>query len=41
MLTFRSLPTAVDVPIFPSNPAHAHPLLGNHANTDVGHFIAE
>ena len=33
--------TAADVNIYASNPDHAHPLIGNHENTDVGSFLRE
>ena len=33
--------SAVDVNIYASNPQHAHPLVGNHENIEVGRFIAE
>ncbi len=33
--------SAVDVNIYASNPKHAHPLVGNHENTEVGKFIAD
>ena len=33
--------TAADVNIYASNPKHAHPLIGNHENTDVGSFLRE
>ena len=33
--------SAVDVNIYASNPKHAHPLIGNHENIEVGRFIAD
>lgn len=33
--------SAVDVNIYASNPKHAHPLIGNHENIEIGQFIAE
>ena len=33
--------TATDVNIYASNPKHAHPLIGNHENTDVGSFLRD
>lgn len=33
--------TAVDVNIYASSPKHAHPLIGNHENTEIGIFLRE
>ena len=33
--------TAVDVNIYASNPKHAHALIGNHENTEIGTFLRD
>lgn len=40
-ITHLTHPTAADVNIYASNPAHAQALIGNHENTEVGGFIRD
>ena len=37
----NTLTPAVDVNIYASKPQHAHPLVGNHENTEIGVFLRD